>query len=111
MKYHLHRVVGITPLTYEEMSTVLTRIEAVLNSRPLTELSDDPNDFTALIPGHFLIGGPLLALPEKEVPSKVLPLKRWQLMQRLVQHFWRRWCSEYLNQLQQRPKWLQPAPN
>ncbi|GFY48786.1 DUF5641 domain-containing protein [Trichonephila inaurata madagascariensis] len=32
-------------------------------------------------------------------------LSRWQLVQRLNQHFWRKWSSEYLNRLQQRPKW------
>ncbi|GFQ86905.1 DUF5641 domain-containing protein [Trichonephila clavata] len=32
-------------------------------------------------------------------------LSRWQLGQRMNQHFWRKWSSEYLNRLQQRPKW------
>ncbi|GFQ99431.1 DUF5641 domain-containing protein [Trichonephila clavata] len=32
-------------------------------------------------------------------------LSRWQLAQRMNQHFWRKWSSEYLNRLQQRPKW------
>ncbi|GFR12775.1 DUF5641 domain-containing protein [Trichonephila clavata] len=32
-------------------------------------------------------------------------LSRWYLVQRRNQHFWRKWSSEYLNRLQQRPKW------
>ncbi|GFR30316.1 uncharacterized protein TNCT_610581 [Trichonephila clavata] len=32
-------------------------------------------------------------------------LGRWQLVQRMNEHFWRKWSSEYLNRLQQRPKW------
>ncbi|GFQ82627.1 DUF5641 domain-containing protein [Trichonephila clavata] len=32
-------------------------------------------------------------------------LSRWQLVQRMNQHFWLKWSSEYLNRLQQRPKW------
>ena len=55
VKFHLKRVIGETLLTFEEMSTLLVQIEACLNSRPLTPLTDDASDLTALTPGHFLI--------------------------------------------------------
>ncbi|XP_071578899.1 uncharacterized protein [Temnothorax nylanderi] len=63
-KFHLRRVIGETRLTFEEMSTFLAQVEACLNSRPLQALSDDPDDTSALTPGHFLTGAPLLAVPE-----------------------------------------------
>jgi hypothetical protein len=57
-------------------------------------------------PWHLLISRPLDSIREitfLEVEPNLL--KRWQLVQRVVQHFWKRWSSEYLSRLQQRPKW------
>ncbi|XP_076298030.1 uncharacterized protein LOC143217531 [Lasioglossum baleicum] len=106
VKYHLRRIIGEQRLTFEELTTLLTGIEACLNSRPLLPLSDDPEDPVALTPGHFLIGEPLTAIPEpslEDIPAA--RLSRWQLLQQMQQHFWKRWSREYLNSLQTRGKW------
>lgn len=55
MKFHLRRKIGETPLTYEELSTLLAQIEAVLNFRPLEPLSDDPDDLSALLGISLLV--------------------------------------------------------
>ncbi|XP_028901496.2 uncharacterized protein LOC114805108 [Zeugodacus cucurbitae] len=60
-KSHFKKIAGNHKFNYEEFATLLTKIEAVLNSRPLTALSQDPSDLTALTPGHFLKGAPILA--------------------------------------------------
>ncbi|CAG7726949.1 unnamed protein product [Allacma fusca] len=112
VKFHLKSVIGDTALDYEEMSTVLSQVEACLNSRPLCAMSTDPADLVALTPSHFLIGDVITAIPEADYST--LPtnhLSRWQLSQKLVQHFWKRWSSEHLTRLQQRPKWWATKPN
>ena len=105
MKFHFRRVVGETILTYEEFHTLTTRVEAILNSRPLTPLSSDPVDLSVLTPGHFLTGGPLSAVPEPEFSPEQNYLRRWQRVQAYSQHLWQRWSKEYLFTLQQRLKW------
>ena len=106
VKYHLKRVVGDSTLTFEELSTVLYQIEACLNSRPLSQGSNDPEDPVPLTPGHFLVGHPLVVAPDYNFEdASVSTLRRWQLVQRMVQHFWRRWRQEYLTQFFQRQKW------
>ncbi|XP_062141879.1 uncharacterized protein LOC133849814 [Drosophila sulfurigaster albostrigata] len=59
-KTHFYKTVSSVKHTFEELSTLLSKIEACLNSRPLTPMSEDVSDLAALTPGHFLIGGPLL---------------------------------------------------
>ena len=64
MKYHLKRTIGESTLTYEELSTLFHQIEACLNSRPLTAMSDHATDLQAITPGHFLIGREIVTQPD-----------------------------------------------
>ncbi|XP_037295306.1 uncharacterized protein LOC119189510 [Manduca sexta] len=106
IKYHFPKVLGNCNLTYEELNTVLVQIEAVLNSRPLTAISSDPNDLQPLSSGHFLIGRPLTAIPASNFKNSCTSyLNRFQRIEQLRQHFWTRWSKEYISELQERVKW------
>ena len=108
-KYHLLRVIGEQVLTFSELTTLMCRIEACLNSRPLTALTDDPTDLDFLSPSHFLIQRSSFLVPEEDVKEVNVPAgKRWLLINQLTQHFWSRWSSEYLTTLQSHQKWRQP---
>ncbi|UYV72585.1 hypothetical protein LAZ67_9003861 [Cordylochernes scorpioides] len=112
-KFHLLRCLKYQILTFEELSTLTTQIEACLNSRPICPLSSDSDDFNPLTPGHFLIGRPLTASPESndddDVPINYLD--RWSLNQKIKNVFWKRWNREHFNNLQQRLKWQKSSPN
>ena len=108
----LYRTIQNASLTHEEMVTLVSQIEAILNSRPITAISSDPSDFNALTPGHFLIGEPLTTIVEPNLQKlKTGQLSRWQIVTARQQHFWDRWSKEYLHQLQHRRKWQTPQPN
>jgi len=112
MKFHLKRVLGTQILSQEEFTTVLVEIEAVLNSRPLVAASDDPDDYTAITPGHFLIGSELKRLPEPDFTELKIPIReRLRLISQISQSFWKSWSKDYLTQLQERNKWRKPFEN
>ncbi|XP_043496605.1 uncharacterized protein LOC122520569 [Polistes fuscatus] len=112
LKFHVERTVGDTLLTYEEAFTLLAQIEAILNSRPLEPLSDDPEDTTALTPGRSLIGTALNTVPEHSfLDVSVNRLSRWQFIQQRMQQFWRLWSTQYLQRLQAISKWRHPHNN
>ncbi|XP_070142115.1 uncharacterized protein [Drosophila kikkawai] len=98
--------------TFEELSTLLAKIEAFLNSRPLAPMSEDPTDLLALTPSHFLVGGPLLATVEPEIKgASTSIINRWQHLKALHHQFRLRWKEEYLKELHKRTKWQVPTRN
>ncbi|XP_055543219.1 uncharacterized protein LOC129728788 [Wyeomyia smithii] len=108
-KKHLHRQLGNAMLSFEDMATVLAEIEAAMNSRPLTPLTEDPNDLSILTPAHFLIGESLTALPAPDFSaSPIGRLSHYQRLQQRVQHFWHQWKREYLQELQKENKHIAP---
>lgn len=111
-KLHLKRTTGTKALSFEELSTLFSRVEAVLNSRPLCALSSDPNEFEVLTPSHFLIGREHLAVPEYNLTDlSSFRLNRWQSVQQMSQQFWKLWKQDYLHTLQQRQRWYTNCHN
>ena len=85
---------------------MLAEIESIVNNRPITAVSDDPADFAALTPNHFLLQRATQLPPGVFVSEDKFSRRRWRKVQFLVDHYWKRWIREYLPAIQRRPKWV-----
>ncbi|GFX72369.1 integrase catalytic domain-containing protein [Trichonephila clavipes] len=102
----------VSDLTAEAFLAALKRF--VARRGPPIEIHNDNgrnfvganNELRKILKALFKVGSSFVAVPDTdyiEIPMN--RLSRWQLVQRMNKHFWRKWSSEYLNRLQQRPKW------
>ncbi|XP_073230048.1 uncharacterized protein [Porites lutea] len=108
----LKGILGESLVEEDVLATVLTEVEATLNSRPLCAVSDDPNDLQPLTPNHLLLQRTVSSSPPGTfVKEDMLLRKKWRQTQILADHFWRRWLKEYVPALQERQKWHRPRRN
>ena len=106
----------INHFCFEQLITLLTEIEAVLNSRPLTYVYEDFDSGFTLTPAHFLVANRKLGLssgnddidynknvdyqPSKDSATKLL--ETWRKGQVYLNMFWRIWKDEYLISLREK---------
>ena len=94
----LRAILGESRTTDEEPLTAVVEVERILNSRPVTYCSSDPNDEHVLTPNHFLygqVGGQLAPRVIDDITFN--PRNRWRLTQDLISECWRRLMMEYLS--------------
>ena len=99
------------PISDKCLSTLLTEVERILNSRSFTPLNSDPFDLKALSPNLLFNGRPDASLPLDKFIKTDGYRKSWRVVGRLAHHFWSRWIKEYLPTLQIRQKRLKSTPN
>ena len=87
LKEPLCKVLGKGLLSYQELATVLTRIEAVINSRPLTTVSDDVRDLMPVTPAHLPLGRSLYSFPDEVSTHEGTTRQRYLYKQKLLPHF------------------------
>ena len=113
-KTSLRRALGKAMVSDEELQTMMCRVEAHLNDRPLTYVSDQINDEPALTPSMMIQGfrydsipSPIAEPEEDEDPSvneHAVLTKRERHLQTVLQNFWIRWKKEYLLMLKNPPQ-------
>ena len=97
----------------ESFRTLLTEVECIINSRPLTVPTSDPEDLDPLTPNHILTMKSRVVMPPPGnfQRADLYLCKRWKRVQYLSNVFWSRWRKEYVQNLQQRGKWNRPQRN
>lgn len=96
----------------ENLLTLMCEVEAILNNRPISPLSDDPDDMEALTPNHLLLLNAGVTYPPGLFSKDDIYVKRrWRQTQYLADLFWSRWRKEYIVSLQQRQKWQKITPS
>eukprot|EP00794_Sanderia_malayensis_P001724 gene1724-biopygen1574 len=90
----------------EGLLTTFCEIESIINGRPVTKVSDDPQDANALTPNHLLLlkSNPCFP-PGIFFKADSYSRRRWKQVQYLADIFRKRWTREYLPILQLRQKW------
>ena len=93
-----------TVLTDFQLMAIFTEIEAFVNNRHLTYVSDNPDDLVPLTPNHLLLdtynSGGVIEENDGEISSH----RTWKPIVAISNQFWKRWLIEYLPTLQSRRK-------
>ena len=96
--------------TEECLSTFLCEVEAILNQRSLTSISDDVNDLKTLNPSHFLTGSYENTVPAVFHNQEIDYRRKWRSVQAVVDVFWNRSKKECLPSLNLCKRWTQKIP-
>ncbi len=100
----LRRMLGFRKLSYAELETSLCEVESAINNRPLTYVTEDPEDLIPLTPAMFICNLPNDEVPESEVITVSLLENRRKKLGTLLRELRDRFRKEYLGQLVQRGK-------
>ena len=111
IKRCLRKVLGNSLISFDELATIVTEVECILNSRPLSYMYDELGG-EVLTPSHLFVGRRLLSLPSgNDIHPKSLEHdgeytlnKRFLHLTRILSHFWNRWRTEYIMDLRETHK-------
>ena len=112
VKRILQAVMPNTRIDNDALMTVFCEVEAVVNSRPLTEVPLEMGEDLPLTPNHLLRINPKVALPPMVTSVKdCYARNRYKVVQFVADQFWRQWIEEYPATITTRPKWKKEKEN
>ena len=89
---------GRAMLTFDQLRTVLTEVEAILNSRPLSYVPDETKE--VVTPAHLIVGRRLTTIPPptstaERLGGNIDVGKKWRNRLMLINRFWKAWRNDY----------------
>lgn len=107
-------LLGVKNLTHDVLATLMAEVSSIVNARPLTPMSYDPECPCPLTPAMLLTiktDQTVRSFQLDDFNKKDIYKKQWRCVQYLADQFWARWRVEYLPSLQVRSKWKQESKN
>ena len=107
LKSALRKIVGTAKLNYEELYTVLVQVENMMNTRPLTYLSEENYD-EHITPSHLMYGRNINKRSIFDENNDIINLDKKLVRTRVkhvtavTNHFWNRFYKEYLTSLREK---------
>ena len=106
VKRSLMKVIGSAVLTFEEYTTFLYEVEALVNSRPISVIHDGVDEGEPISPSMLISGRSLVQVPplyEVNVQGNAPQMctGRLKYLEKLKSYFWSRWQREYLADLKE----------
>lgn len=96
------RMLGRKKLNLPQLETCMFEVEAIVNSRPLTYISEDQDDLVPLTPAMFLRDIPAAEFPEEKALDAQALRNQHRDLCKLRDELKSRFVKEYLSQLVQR---------
>lgn len=104
LKEYLRKILGQNKLNKVELDTTLSFVESLLNARPLTYISEDPEDLLPLTPAAFIQDIQTSKFPEINMLNEKGFRQKYKELLTMKEELRSRFRSEYLGQLVQRAK-------
>ena len=108
VKRCLKKVLLNARVTFNELLTILSEIEMIINNRPLTYSYDEITE-VPLTPNHLIYGRSLNSIAVNTDNSNTeltndKANQRTKYVSNLLKHFWKRWANEYVTELREYQK-------
>ena len=99
-------ILGSKRLSFDVFETIMFEVKAIPNSRPSTNIADQPEKEEPHTPNQFLIQSPCGSMPPGNFGNQQpASFRNWKHVQQLMNNVWRRLIKEYLPILLKRLKW------
>ena len=99
VKKTLHKTLGRTHLTFEQLEAVVIYVKKNLNHRPLTYLDSNGGEERVLTPNILMWGQNAHPIEGEEDEEETSALNKW--LREAKNHAWKRWRHEYVHSLKE----------